>query len=302
MATLLRLADTALHDAGLLFDAGSDRNAALVLDHAGRWLIAAAGVSEQGWPSPASGIAAVPNGNPLKPRLMGLVHDRAMDVAPDGKPGSSPFEVQAGIDSAAALLAEMARTFAVDLASDAPAGNADPIRPPPALKAAPKLRPLAKPQAKAVPEAKPLPELSRLPWRPTAAKPLAPLPAAVPSPAPSPAAPPSNGSSVLFWSLMDRWAVTDTDALTLLGHPGGLTKKGTRPRFKLTAAEMAVLHVLQEIDSTLRSLQIHPAQWLTTAPPGGPAPLATLTAQPGDGARALLRGVVQQGLRSSIGN
>ncbi len=95
-----------------------------------------------------------------------------------------------------------------------------------------------------------------------------------------PRARPGSVSSAVFWSLMDRWEVADTEALRLVGHPGGLTKKGTRPRFKLDGDEVEAFLGLQEIDTALDALKLHPPSWLRQAvkeqPFGGTAPLAFL--------------------------
>jgi hypothetical protein len=62
--------------------------------------------------------------------------------------------------------------------------------------------------------------------------------------------------------LIDRWKVGDVAALDLIGHSGGLTKKGSRPRFKLTGAEAEVYGYLREIDSALEPHGIDPADWI----------------------------------------
>jgi hypothetical protein len=41
-------------------------------------------------------------------------------------------------------------------------------------------------------------------------------------------------SSIVFWSLMDRWGIPDETALALIDRPGGLTRSGKRPRFRLS--------------------------------------------------------------------
>ena len=102
---------------------------------------------------------------------------------------------------------------------------------------------------------------------------------------------------------MDGWGVDDRTALSLLHHEGGLTKKGTRPRFKLEGAEAERFAFLREIDTSLRSLGLEARAWLAqpiaSAPFGGKAPLAFLAA--GGGARDVNRFILQQGLRLSMG-
>jgi hypothetical protein len=76
--------------------------------------------------------------------------------------------------------------------------------------------------------------------------------------------------------LVDHWQLPDLDALQLIGH-GGLTQKGTRPRFKLSDDEAAVVAAMRALDATLAQLSLDPATWLTTPlrpePFRGAAPL-----------------------------
>ena len=69
-------------------------------------------------------------------------------------------------------------------------------------------------------------------------------------------------SSKLFWSLVDRWQVPDAEALVLLGHEGGLTKRGTRPRFTLAPEEAHRLANLLAIDRLLTDVEGEPGPWL----------------------------------------
>jgi hypothetical protein len=55
----------------------------------------------------------------------------------------------------------------------------------------------------------------------------------------------------------------------------GLTKKGTRPRFKLVGPEADLFVVLREIDITLRAASLEPDRWLRT--PARSNPLAGKT-------------------------
>ncbi len=119
-----------------------------------------------------------------------------------------------------------------------------------------------------------------------------------------PGARPGGVSSTVFWSLMDRWEVADADALRLVGHPGGLTKKGTRPRFKLGGDEIAAFLGLQEIDTALDALKLRPSSWLRQAvkeqPFGGTVPLGFLTREALPGIRATLRFLLRSGLSMSV--
>ena len=103
---------------------------------------------------------------------------------------------------------------------------------------------------------------------------------------------------------MDRWGIADLDALALLGHTGGLTKKGTRPRFKLTDAESDMFVHLRNVDGALSTLGLDPREWLTkpiAAPPfSGSTPIALMMQDHVAGARALSRYILRQGLRLSL--
>ena len=212
-------------------------------------------------------------------------------IRPNGlrSPEPAPKPLQRGLDQLAAALASAAGQFAVDLAGEGPAGRDSPLRRPPKPPDPP---PAPKPTAptrivlRAAPS--PAPASTR------------PVPPSVPI---TPPAPPGNLSSSGFWALMDGWGVDDQTALSLLRHEGGLTKKGTRPRFKLDAAEAERFAFLREIDSSLRSLGLDARKWLATPtgsePFGGQAPLVFLAT--GGSARDVNRSVLQQGLRLSMG-
>jgi hypothetical protein len=102
---------------------------------------------------------------------------------------------------------------------------------------------------------------------------------------------------------MDRWKVSDLEALALVGHPGGLTKKGTRPRFRLTGEEAEVFGYLKEIDATLATLGAEPAEWMRQpvreAPFKGATPLAHIARQRQDGARDVIRKLMLVGLQQT---
>ena len=119
-----------------------------------------------------------------------------------------------------------------------------------------------------------------------------------------PRARPGGVSSTVFWSLMDRWEVSVTDALRLVGHAGGLTKKGTRPRFKLDGDEIEAFLGLQEIDTALEALKLRPTSWLRLPikeqPFSGTDPLAFLAREALAGIRVTLRFLLQSGLRMSM--
>jgi hypothetical protein len=98
--------------------------------------------------------------------------------------------------------------------------------------------------------------------------------------------------------------VPDLAALELLGHAGGLTKKGTRPRFKVIGAEADMLAYLQELEAALTAMGTDPGRWINepikAAPFRGATPLAFMTRTRTEGARDVVRFVLQQGLRGSV--
>ena len=103
---------------------------------------------------------------------------------------------------------------------------------------------------------------------------------------------------------MNRWGVAELDALAILGHFGGLTKKGTRPRFKLNPDEIDILTRLRDIDLALTTARLDPQEWLrepiAAKPFLGVAPLSYLSQSGLPGARELIHYIFQQGLRWSI--
>ena len=111
-------------------------------------------------------------------------------------------------------------------------------------------------------------------------------------------------SSAAFWTLMDRWQVADLDALALIGHGGGLTKKGTRPRFRPEGEEAARYAALRRLDIALDALGIEPHGWLSAARPNAPfrgdTPLAVLMRDGEAGARQLLHLLNRQGLAAAL--
>lgn len=262
-----RLVDAARDDARgarLLLEAGLLRQAARLHADATAALEAA--------------FARLPQADEQKARLRSVTLPPA---APTGRP--DPDELAAAFDGFRALL------------RDAEARCTAPPPPSPGPREAPRERPAASRPA---------------PTKPAPGKPppVKPAPATPPPLMPSPAAPPHDThrpvSSAVFWSLADRWRLDDLEALRLLGHEGGLTKKGTRPRFRLTEAEAARLAELQGIDDALAALGTAPAPWLRAklrAPPfAGAAPLDRLLGGGEAARREVARHVVSQGLRRSL--
>ena len=116
--------------------------------------------------------------------------------------------------------------------------------------------------------------------------------------------PASSFPSAAFWSLMDQWGVGDLEALRLIGHSGGLTKKGTRPRFRLQDDEAHAYAALRALDRALVTLGLEPKRWLgspqKSEPFGGDTPLAVLERQGAEGARLMIRSLTRQGLQAGL--
>ena len=100
---------------------------------------------------------------------------------------------------------------------------------------------------------------------------------------------------------MDRWKVADPLALALIGHRGGLTKKGTRPRFRVVGSEARLFSYLREIDAALVPLKREPAQWIMQRIPedpfNGATPLKHITDNGLAGARDVIHRIMAVGLR-----
>ena len=92
--------------------------------------------------------------------------------------------------------------------------------------------------------------------------------------------------------------------MRLVGHGGGLTKAGGRPRFRVTGREALVFSLLREIDAALSPLDETPADWLRrpvrTGPLRGATPLDHMLSRGADGARGVLHEVAMASLRRSI--
>ena len=286
MATLLRLADADLRDAAVLECGRDPRNAPALAGRAVARMVDAVVATEAGWPCSATGdLDLVPDQNPLRRSLAGASALFPPTASPipldDGRTPPMPDRgtLHEGMLAARALLKDLATCFEVDLFGNGPAGRIAPIRPepappprqaskPPVLKRASlpvpapaKPEPASKP-AKVASKRSTTTKATRRPERP-----IEKLPAAEPhnigERSPIEARPrPGSTASSRFWSLMDKWRVPDAEALDLIGHPGGLTKKGTRPRFKLAGDEVEMLRGAQEIDAALVALKLDASRWI----------------------------------------
>ncbi len=294
IASLLRSAAGAGHDARTLCDRSALVSAGWLASRAADDLLAAVVASETEWPASGTVDAIAPE-NPLRAGLTALARacPAPSGLRPNGLAGPAPDAamLRRGLDQLDAMVAELCTRFGVDLAGDGPASRPGPVRPAP---------PPAKPPP---PPPSPPPPRARIVVGAGPATPPAPPPARAPEggtilPAPRP----GSVASAAFWSLMDAWQVSDTQALALVQHPGGLTRKGTRPRFKLDGAEAERYAALREIDAALHALGLQPRIWLAQpvadAPFQGQAPLTFLAG--GGSPREVGRFVLQWGLRQSM--
>ena len=314
VASLLRLADADLSDAELLSSGRHPGNAPALLQLASEHLVGAVLATEHGWPlaDARTNLSRIPDKNPLKQALVDVVSATRNSAPPavseDGGPPASPDtqRLHTNIHAARAVLKSLAAAFEVDLFGDGVAGKVGPMRP----VAVPAPKPAAKPK-------QPAPVV--VPLRPVKQRARVVLPAEPPKPVPAvephevegrAAIEVKQGSSSMastpFWALMDRWNIPDQAALDLIGHPGGLTKKGTRPRFKLAGEEAALLRSFQEIDAARGLLGLEPKTWLhqpiKAAPFDGATPADYLSSRRKQGVQDTLRFILQHGLRLSMSN
>ena len=317
IASLLRLAHHDARDAHALAEAGGTRNAASLLHSAISRLIEAVVASEQGYAGPPE-IHRIDNRNPLKSSLLQLdaVLETPSALQRDGRLAAPPAAASLlePLGLFTATLARFGQHCGVDLESSGPADTAAPLRPeveapapPPPVPAPPPRR--AAPAQRPVPGGRPSQRKPRSKAAPASPKPAAsppPQPKVAPAAAPKPAAHAlrTGLSSGTFWSLVDRWALPDLDALELIGHGGGLTQKGTRPRFKLSDDEAEVVVAMRALDATLAQLGLDPAPWLSKPlclePFQGAAPRDLIRKNRLQGLREVSRYLTQMSLRLSL--
>jgi hypothetical protein len=68
-------------------------------------------------------------------------------------------------------------------------------------------------------------------------------------------------TSATLWSLMDRWRVSDEQALELVGYEGKLPTTGTRPPFKLSPEQERTVSTLLDVNTALSAAGFGPS-WL----------------------------------------
>jgi hypothetical protein len=330
VANLLRLASSDMKDAELLAAGRNPGNAPLLLHIAYRRMVEAVIATERGWPVPAKAIgpSQLPDENPLK-----LAFARLSKMARMPEPLSLPrdgsiprnFEQDAFRQDVAGLrklVQELAEKYRVDLLGDTAALNAVPVRPP----AAPAPKP-GRVERQSRPTLAPSAEAPKSRSRRSAETPaentikrspivisdsrskrqITPAPQKLEGRSPI-EAPPSRGNltSAAFWGLMDRWALPDLAALRLIGHSRGLSKSGTRLRFKLLAEEAEMVKLLFEIDQAIRNLGLDPKTWvdkpIKTEPFKGGTPISYLTRNRLQGTQQVGRYILKNGLKLSISN
>lgn len=319
IANLLRLASSDLKDAELLATGRHPENAPLLVHIASGRILQAVIASEEGWPlrDERCDLSRVPDENPIKLALARIAKSRSaphpLALLSDGTIPKGFDRKAFSLDVAALrkLLQDLAGIFALDLLGDGPAGKAMPIRP---AEAKPP-QPMHKPQEVPAP-ATHAKHRTRLPDRPDKRPPIV-IPDRRPSPpalaGPRKVEPKSkldistsvkNITSAAFWALMDDWSVPALTALDLIGHDGGLSKTGKRPRFKLTGSERQMARFLFEINEALTNLHLEPAVWMhrgiKASPFNGATPLAFLQGEGIGGSRKLSRYLLMNGLKLSM--
>jgi hypothetical protein len=103
-------------------------------------------------------------------------------------------------------------------------------------------------------------------------------------------------SSATFWALIDRWRVSDEQALELVSYGGKLTTAG-RPRFRLSAKQATIVSALFEIDSALATAGIDPT-WLHR--PSDQMPRSPLDLMRAGAMAEVLRSLTQATLQASV--
>jgi hypothetical protein len=72
-------------------------------------------------------------------------------------------------------------------------------------------------------------------------------------------------SGATFWDLMDRWGVSNDQAMELVGYEGRLPVTDRRPRFRLSTEQAGIVATLLEGDSSLTTAALDPS-WLHKRP------------------------------------
>ena len=314
IGNLLRLADTCNRDAQRLLNDGSLANATMLVGLAVGRIVEAAVASETDRTLPVTNIGpqSLDDENPIKARVSDLAIRTRPEpsLLPDGRVRKALDNavLRDCIDRTALVLAETAGHFAVNFAGEDPAGNAKSMRPEPVATVASRPLPPVQRSTSRKKASGPKDEVPETFGRTSAEAEPQPMASAVLHTVPGSALQRSRStsdlSSTVFWSLMDRWTVADLDALVLLGHSTGLTRKGTRPRFKLNPDQIDMLIRQRDIDGDLISAGLDPKKWLrkpvAATPFRGSAPLVFMMQNGLPGARDLGHYVFHEGVRMAL--
>jgi hypothetical protein len=76
----------------------------------------------------------------------------------------------------------------------------------------------------------------------------------------------------MFWALVDRWGLSDDEALELVSYDGKLPNSSKRPRFRLSEKQQRIVAALLEVENAMQ-LTTRPLSWLrkrTKAEPQSP--------------------------------
>jgi hypothetical protein len=324
VANLLRLASSDLKDAEILASGRNPENALLLIHIAVRRMIEAIMATERGWPVDALAIEVnkIPDQNPAKLLLARVsklaLRPNPVALLPDGSVPKA-FDIEAFRRETLAvrkIVFDLAGRFDVDLLGAGPAKQATAIRPvpkanPPKVIGEPReiassARSEVKKQPKAA-QSRPSPNQSRrpVPVFDTKAPPTSAASGEENRRSPVLVSPARRSiTSAAFWKLIDRWDVPDLDALDLIGRRGGLSKKGTRPRFKLNDEEEERVKLLFGIDQAISSLRLDPKNWMIkpikAAPFEGAKPISYLTKYGTKGVIATSRYLLKNGLQLSM--
>jgi hypothetical protein len=314
----------------VLLRRGRKRNAAGLANQAFAGVVLAVAATEHGWPLDErhSGLEAVPEDNPFQQEII-AAHafvDAAYGPAlwPNGQlaPEPDPGIIVRSLDRIAVLIEAVGNAFGVDLKGSGPAKSVVPIRveakpvaPPSPARAAAAGQEGPRRAPDWMPGSRPAAEVVSLPKRPRLKRGRLGMTPQVVAAAPGAGragdASPSRArrgapdvTSTLFWSLMERWKIGDLEALRLIGHPGGLTKKGIRPRFRVKGQEAELFSHLREIEAALVPLAQDPGAWLRRpikdAPYRGVSPLRHICQHGIEGARDVAHTLFLVGLQRSI--
>jgi hypothetical protein len=102
---------------------------------------------------------------------------------------------------------------------------------------------------------------------------------------------------------MERWKVSDAEALDLIGFPGKLGKSGKRPRFRFVTKQERLLSYLVEVDGALLASG-HDHAWLRRrirgAPFSGRSPLSYMIEEGEPAVAEILRHLTRAGLQASL--